>query len=148
MNKKLFLFLAFLGAAMVVVNSACKKDEEECAFGFEKDADGKCTVEWSAKFEGAYLGYDACPPDTFDLQTPVVVTRISESEIKLTGFAGYPSFINADVTSSDVIDFTYTDPVGRNFVGSATISGDNLTGSYKLTFPSGTVQNCTFNYNK
>lgn len=169
MSKKLVYFFALLGSMVFFapacgdtdpckdvdcgVNGTCFEGVCVCNVGYEGAG---CADEWATKFLGSYLGLDIClPADTFDLTTPAVITRISETEIRISNFAGFNSFINANInlatsgsTTAEVLDYNYTDPAGRKFVGNATITGNTIKGSYALTYPSGTVQNCTFEYKK
>lgn len=170
MSKKLIYFFALLGSMVFFapacgdsdpckdvdcgVNGTCFEGVCVCNVGYEGAG---CADEWATKFLGSYLGFDACGLDTFDLTTPAVITRISESEVRISNFSGFNSFINANVnlassaaTSAEVIEFNYTDPAGRKFVGTGTITNNTIKGSYVLNYPppSTKVDNCTFNYSK
>jgi len=160
MSKKLFILPLFLiGAFLSVTTTSCGdncKDVEcntgtcldgtcECGDGFEGT---NCEIEWSAKFVGEYTGFDKCGTDVFTLQSPAKVTRVSETSIKIDNFAGFLSQLTATVSSSDGLTINTTDLGGRVFLGTATISGNKITGSYKVTFSDGTSEDCTFEYTK
>ncbi len=160
MSKKLFILPLFLiGAFLSVTTTSCGdkcKDVEcntgtcldgtcECGDGFEGT---NCEIEWSAKFVGEYLGFDKCGPDTYNLTKPAKVTRVSETSVKIENFGGFDSFINATVSSSDGLTINTTDPAGRVFVGTASVSSTKITGSYKVTYSDGTSDDCTFEYTK
>ena len=169
MSKKLFLLPAFIfGAFLMTTTTSCGdkcKDVEcntgtcldgtcECSDGFEGT---NCEIEWSAKFLGTnYLGTDnvtastSVPSNvgTYNLTSPAVVTRISETEIQISNFGGFSSFVNATLTSSGEVRIDFTDPSPRKFVGTATLNGNTLTGSYRVTFTDGSYDDATFTYTK
>ncbi|MBK8922903.1 MAG: hypothetical protein IPM81_15560 [Saprospirales bacterium] len=168
MSKKLVYFFALLGAMVVFapacgdsdpckdvdcgVNGTCFEGVCVCNVGYEGDA---CAEEWATKFLGSYLGSDVCGGTTYNLSKPAVITRISESKIQIANFGGFDSILQADVklaSSSDItaeqIEYNYTDPTGRKFVGSGQINGNTLTGTYTVTYSDGTSETCTFNYTK
>ncbi|MEZ4942633.1 MAG: hypothetical protein R3D58_17295 [Saprospiraceae bacterium] len=170
MNKKLVYLFALLGAMVAFapacgdanacedvdcgVNGTCFEGVCVCNVGYEGAA---CAEEWATKFLGSYLGFDVCPPPTgtVDLNAPAVITRLSESRIQISNFASFGSILEADVnlesassTTAQVIDFNYTDPVGRKIVGNAKLTGNTLAGSYTVTFANGSSEDCTFEYEK
>ena len=168
MNKKLVYLFALLGAMVAFapacgdtdackdvdcgVNGTCFEGVCVCNVGYEGAA---CAEEWATKFLGSYLGSDVCGGTTYNLTTPAVVTRISESKIQISNFGGFASILQADInlasassTTAEVIDYNYTDPAGRKFVGSGTLTGSTLTGTYTVTFSDGSSETCTFTYSK
>jgi hypothetical protein len=173
MNKKLFLLPAFiLGAFLAVTTTSCGdncKDVEcntgtcvdgtcECGDGYEGT---NCEIEWSAKFLGSYLGTDvvtggtAGNEGTYNLNAPAVITKINETTIRITNFGGFGSVLDATIdrpatstASATELTINSTDPGGRDFVGSASISGNTLTGSYTVTYDDGTTDIATFTYTK
>ncbi len=169
MSKKLIYSFALLGAFAIFapacgdtdpckdvdcgVNGACFEGVCVCNIGYEGAA---CAEEWATKFLGSYLGKDVCGPDTYNLTQPAVITRLSESKIRISNFGGFQSFIDADInlesagsTTAQLIEFTnFTDPAQRKFTGTAKISGNKLTGSYTVTYSDNTSDSCTFEYTK
>lgn len=167
MSKKLFflplfIFGAFLAVTMTSCGDNCKDVECntgtcldgtcECGDGYEGT---NCEIEWSAKFTGSYLGADVVTASTagtvlgsYNLTTPAVVTRKSETSISISNFGGFSSFCEATVTSANGLTINYTDPAGRLFVGTATISGNTISGNYVVTFSDNTTDTATFTYNK
>lgn len=174
MSKKLFLLAALLGAFTMFTtscgetdpckdvdcgpNGTCFEGTCECNDGFEGDA---CDVEWATKFLGSYLGQDvvtggtAGNEGTYNLTTPAVVTKLSESKIRISNFGGFNSFLDADIEreaptslTATKLDLGFTDPSGRVFTGSATITGNTISGSYRVTYTDNTYDIATFTYNK
>lgn len=167
MSKKLFLLPLFIfGAFLAVTTTSCGdkcKDVEcntgtcldgtcECSDGFEGT---NCEIEWSAKFIGSYLGTDNVTASTagtslgvINLTKPAIVTRKSESTINILNFGGFDSFIDATIQDSDKLSISYTDPGGRVFVGTGSISGNTISGSYRVTFGDTTYDDATFTYTK
>ncbi|MEQ1745864.1 MAG: hypothetical protein ABMA02_10585 [Saprospiraceae bacterium] len=152
MNKKLFYLIAFLGAAMFVLNTGCKKDEE-CEFGYEKDADGKCTVLWQDKFIGSYNTSEVCPPSTtVSTYSNVVSTGSDITKVAITNFGDSGVIVVADIVSSTEIDIPAT-PVtinGTMFTvsGSGTTDGTRLIIDYTGTTGGVTAFSCTATMNK
>ncbi len=161
MIKKHFYRVAFFGA-LAFLTSSCNPDPCKdvdcglngtcldgscvCDAGYEG---ASCEIEWATKFEGSYLGKDVCGGTTYNLTKPAVISKRSATEVRITNFGGFDSFIDAQVTKSDELGFTnYEDPAGRRFTGSAKISGNKLTGSYTVTFSDGSSEGCTFEYTK
>ena len=168
MSKKLFILPLFIfGAFLAITTTSCGdkcKDVEcntgtcldgtcECGDGFEGT---NCEIEWSAKFTGSYLGADVVTASTagtalgtYNLTSPAVITRKSETVISISNFGGFTSFIEATLTSSTDVNINYTDPGGRKFVGTATLSGNTLSGNYVVTFTSdNTTDTANFSYTK
>ncbi len=169
MIKKL-LFPALVGA--MTMFAACESDPCKdldgkcgtgtcfegscvCDEGYEADAEGICNLTWANKFTGSYLGSDVCPSGTFALNTPCVISETAADKVTMTNFAGFGSVTKGTITRNDanetsasklVIDDT--DPAGRKFVGTATITGSAIAGSYTVTFPDNTSESCTFSYSK
>ncbi len=173
MSKKLFLLAALLGAFTMF--SSCGEDDPckdvdcgpngtcfegtcECNDGYEGDA---CDVEWATKFLGSYLGQDVVTVSTagnvgtYNLTQPAVVTKVSESKIRISNFGGFESFIEANIEretstslTAEKLSISFTDPSGRVFTGSASISGNTLSGTYRVTYSDSTYDDATFTYNK
>lgn len=167
MIKKL-LFPALLGA--MTMFAACEADPCKdldgkcgtgtcfegtcvCDEGYEADAEGICNLEWAAKFVGSYTGQDVCPSGTYTLNAPAVVTKTAVDKISISNFGGFESVVKATVSKAATTDESATkltiddtDPAGRKFVGSATISSKTISGSYTVTFPDNTSESCTFSY--
>lgn len=175
MIKKL-LFPALVGLSMAFAScesDPCKDLDGKCGSGscfegscvcdpgYEADAAGICNDQWADKFVGSYTGQDVCPSGTFTLNTPAVITSTAADKISITNFGGFASVVKATVAlaaTSDVsatkLDINDTDPALRVFVGTATISGSTISGSYTVTFPptaaepNGSSESCTFSYTK
>ena len=162
MSKKLFYFIALLGAMVVFApacgdkdackdvdcgpNGTCFEGTCECFDGFEGTA---CETEWAEKFLGPYLGFDICAGTTYNLTKPAVVTRRNEQEVRISNFGGFDSFLDAAIANGNQLTFTnFTDPAGRRFTGTAQISGNTLTGNYTVTYSDNTTESCTFTYTK
>ncbi len=166
MSKKLFILPLFIfGAFLAVTTTSCGdkcKDVEcntgtcldgtcECGAGFEGT---NCEIEWSAKFVGSFLGQDVVTVSTagnvgtYPLTTPAVVTRISETEISISNFGGFLSFVRATVDATDHIKIDFTDPGGRKFLGEGTFNGSTLSGTYRVTYSDNTYDDATFTYSK
>ncbi len=161
MNKNRFYFLALLGVLVAFApscnpdpckdvncgaNGTCLDGSCICDIGYEG---ASCETEWATKFEGSYLGKDVCGGTTYNLTKPAVISKRSATEVRIENFGGFDSFIDAQVTKSDELGFTnYTDPAGRRFTGTAKISNNKLTGSYRVTYSDGTFDDCTFEYTK
>lgn len=169
MSKKLFYFIALLGSMVVFApacgdsdpckdvdcgaNGTCFEGACVCNVGYEGDA---CGVEWATKFLGSYLGSDNCNGTVFNLTKPAVVTRVSESKIRISNFGGFDSILDADIelasssaTTAEKISFTnYADPAGRKFTGTGEINGNTLSGTYTVTYSDNTSETCTFTYTK
>ncbi|MBK6994569.1 MAG: hypothetical protein KA138_08260 [Saprospiraceae bacterium] len=168
MSKKLFILPLFIfGAFLAVTTTSCGdkcKDVEcntgtcldgtcECGTGFEGE---NCEIEWSAKFIGSYLGQDvvtvstAVPSNvgTYNLTSPAVVTRINESEIQIANFGGFNSILKATIEDGDHLHISYTDPAGRVFAGEGQLSGNTLSGSYRVTYTDASYDDANFTYNK
>lgn len=166
MSKKLFLLPLFIfGAFLAVTTTSCGdncKDVEcntgtcldgtcECGDGFEGT---NCEIEWSAKFVGSYLGTDvvtvstAGNEGTYNLTQPAIVTRSTESTISIANFGGFQSFVNATIQDSDKLSINFTDPGQRTFVGTGSISGNTISGTYRVTYGDSTYDDATFTYTK
>ncbi len=167
MSKKLLILPAFIFGAFLMMTSTtsctdkckdvkcgtgtCLDGTCECGVGFEGT---NCEIEWAAKFTGSFLGADvvtggtAGNQGTYNLITPAVVTRISESEIQISNFGGFGSLVRATVTASDKITINFTDPAQRLIVGTGTISGNTLSGSYTVTYSDNSTDIATYTYNK
>lgn len=174
MSKRLFLLPAFIfGAFLAVTTTSCGdkcKDVEcntgtcldgtcECGDGYEGT---NCEIEWSAKFLGSYLGSDVVTASTagtalgtYNLSSPAVVTRKSESVITIANFGGFASICDATIdrpssstASAEDLTINYTDPTGRKFVGTASLSGNTLSGQYVVTFSDNSTDTATFQYTK
>ncbi len=168
MSKKLFLFPLFIfGAFLAVTSTSCAdkcKDVEcntgtcldgtcECGAGYEGT---NCEIEWSAKFIGSYLGQDVVTVSTsvpsnvgtYPLTKPAVVTRVSETEIQISNFGGFDSILKATLKAADHFDINYTDPGARVFTGEGHLSGNTLSGTYRVTYSDASYDEGTFTYNK
>ncbi|MBK8967762.1 MAG: hypothetical protein IPM36_14060 [Lewinellaceae bacterium] len=170
MNKRLLYFSSIL-CSMIFLALACAKKDAckdvdcgvngtclegvcDCNDGYEGAA---CAEEWSAKFPGEYLGIDVCPSGTVPLNQnqPAKITRISETEVQIFNLGSFQSTLTATVkmatatsTTAEVLNFDDTDIQGRKFVGSATLSGNKLIGSYMVTYTNGNSESCSFEYEK
>lgn len=161
MNKNRFHLLALFGA-LIALTPACNTDPCKdvncgangtcldgscvCDAGYEGVS---CETEWATKFEGSYLGKDVCGSTTYNLSKPAIVSKRSATQVRISNFGGFDSFIDAQVIKSDELEFKdYADPTGRKFTGSAKLTGNKLTGSYTVTFSDGTSESCTFEYTK
>jgi hypothetical protein len=169
MRTKFFLPILILGISLFFVsscgeadpckdvncgaNGTCFLGECVCNEGFEGAG---CAAEWSAKFVGSYLGRDVCKGTTYTLKTPAVFSRVDGSTVQIANFGGFDdAFIRAKIkrkestsTTADVLDLTFTDAKQRRFTGTATISGNKITGTYTVTYSDNTSDNCTFEYTK
>lgn len=161
MIKKL-LFPALIGAMAMFTaceTDPCKDLEGKCGTGtcfegtcvcdegYEADADGVCNVKWATKFVGNYTGTDC----GFALASPVVITELSATSIEILNFGGFETIgkVTATVSGSKTLTIKDdNDTQNRAFDGTATIDGNTITGSYKVTYPDGTSENCTFTYTK
>jgi hypothetical protein len=169
MIKKL-LFPALVGAMTMFAScesDPCKDLDGKCGSGqcfegtcvcdegYEPDAAGVCNDTWAKKFVGSYTGQDVCPSGTFQLNAPAVVTETAADKVSITNFAGFNSVTKAVVVraaagdvSATQLSIDDTDPAGRKFVGTASISGNTITGSYTVTYPDNSTESCTFSYSK
>ncbi len=163
MSKKLFLFPALLLGAMLMfapacgesdpckdvdcgVNGTCFEGGCVCNEGFEGSA---CADEWATKFLGTYTGSDNCGGA---LTKPVAVTRLSGTSIRVSNFGGFDSYLDVNIKkatagadTADLIEFTNaTDPSGRKFTGTGTLSGNSLSVNYTVTYSDGTSETCNF----
>ena len=136
-------------------SGTCFEGSCVCDEGYEADAEGICNTTWANKFVGSYTGKDVCPSGTFTLNTPAVVTETAADKVSISNFGGFNSVVTATVERENATDesatklnINNTDPAGRTFVGTATISGSKITGSYVVTFPDNTTEACTFEYTK
>lgn len=176
MMKKL-LFPTLVGLSMAFAScdtDPCKDLEGKCGSGtcfegtcvcdegYEADASGVCTVEWSAKFVGSYLGTEAsvsANPDlngNFTLTSPCTMTRSSESKVKIFNLGGFQSQIEVSAkraSSSDEsatqLDFTdAVDGFGSKWTGTLTYNATTkkLTGTYTLVFTDGDNVTSTIDY--
>lgn len=138
---------------------ACFDGECQCDTGYEKDADGQCNTEWTAKYIGSYLGFDnvtastaGTPLGKYNLTSPAVATRKSETVINVSNFGGFASFAELtaelDGDSATNLSINYTDPAGRKFVGTASFDGTKISGNYVVTFSDNTTDTVTFEYTK
>ncbi len=123
----------------------------ECGDGYEGT---NCEIEWSGKFIGSYLGNDVVTVSTagnvgtYPLSKPAVVSRKSESSVSISNFGGFDSFIDATIENGDHLHIAFTDPSGRVFAGEGTISGNTLSGTYRVTYSDATYDDATFTYTK
>jgi len=151
MNKKLLFLLAFLGTAMVVVNPACKKDEE-CDFGYEKDADDKCTVLWQTKFIGNYNTTEACAGVATGSFSNVVSAGSDITKVGITNFGDSGVIVVADLISSTELDIPATNfTIGGTtytLTGSGSTDGSRMTIDYTATSGGVTAFSCTMTMNK
>jgi hypothetical protein len=174
MLKKLFILPALLVAAFMTTtitscgdnckdvdcgNGTCLDGTCECGDGYEGT---NCEAEWTTKFLGSYLGSDVVtastagtPLGTYNLASPAIVTRKSETVISISNFGGFDSICDATIdrpatstASATTLSIDYVDPTGRKFVGTASISGTTLSGSYVVTFSDNTTDTATFSYSK
>jgi hypothetical protein len=166
MIKKL-LFPALLG--VMTMFAACEADpckdlDGKCGTGtcfegtcvcdefYEADAEGICNVEWATKFVGTYTGQDICPSGTYQLSPSAQIAKTAVDKVSITNFAGFNSIVKATVSKAATTDESAvkltiddTDAAGRKFVGTATLAGKVLTGSYVVTID-GAPESCTFTY--
>jgi hypothetical protein len=91
----------------------------------------------------------------YTLAQPAVVTRLSETKVRISNFGGFESFLDATIEretptslTAETLDLTFTDPTGRKFTGTAKLTGNALTGTYRVTFSDNTYDDATFNYTK
>lgn len=173
MSKKLFLlpallFAAFMTSTLTSCGDKCKDVECgtgacidgtcECGDGYEGT---NCEILWTAKFLGSYLGTDvvtggtAGNDGTYNLNAPAVITAVSEAVISISNFGGFGSICQATIDrpaisgdSATGLSINYTDPAGRVFVGTASLSGNTLSGNYVVTYSDATTDIATFTYTK
>lgn len=176
MMKKL-LFPTLVGLSMAFAScdtDPCKDLEGKCGTGtcfegtcvcdegYEADASGVCTVEWTAKFIGSYLGSEvsvSANPDlagNFNLTAPCTISRSSETKVKMFNLGGFTTQIEVSAkraSSSDEsatqLDFTdVTDVNGTKWSGTLTFEAatKKLTGSYTAVFTDGDSVTSTINY--
>lgn len=131
-------------------NGTCFEGACVCNEGFEGTA---CDKEWSAKFLGNYGGSDVCGGKTYNLTKEAVITRVDGTTINITNFGGFDSSIRAKVkrgstTAATDLDLTFTDAGQRKFVGTATLTGTTIKGSYTVSYNDGTSDKCDFTYTK
>jgi len=165
MSKKLFLLPALLLGAMLMFAPACGdsdpcKDVDcgangdcfegacVCREGYDQDASGQCTVEWSAKFlsstgaAGDYTASSSC----FSGSYSGTFARVDATTIRINEFGGYSNtnFINATLTTSTTFTINFTDAANRKFTGTGTINGRVVTISVATDYQDGTpIENCT-----
>lgn len=127
-------------------NGSCFEGTCVCDQGYEADAEGVCNVQWSAKFVGTYTGTDC----GFPLSSPVIIAATAADKIDITNFGGFQIVgkLTATVSSSTGLTLDGTDNQNRKFTGTASISGNTITGSYTVTYPDNTSEQCTFTYTK
>jgi hypothetical protein len=151
MNKKLFFLLAFLGAAMIVLSPACKKDEE-CDFGYEKDADGECTVLWQTKFIGSYNTSETCAGVATGTYSNVVSAGSDITKVAITNFGDSGVIVVADLISSTELDIPATNfTIGGttySLSGSGSTDGTRMTVDYTATSGGVTAFSCTMDMTK
>ncbi len=174
MRKKLFFLPALLFAAFVTtttMNSCTDKCKDvecntgvcvdgtcECPDGYEGT---NCEIQWSAKFVGTYTGQDvvtggtAGNQGTYPLAPSCVITAMNETTLSMSNFAGFNSIVKATIdrpatstASATQLTINDTDAAGRKFVGTATLSGNTLSGNYVCTFSDNTTDIATFTYSK
>lgn len=121
-------------------NGTCVNGNCDCDPGYELDANGQCTVEWSADFVGVNLAaQDVCTPGSLNAGTFIYAADISAtgpttlSSSNLFGY-GSSNTIPLTVTSATEVSVNYTDIGGRNFVGTGTKSGNTLTMDVVVSF--------------
>ncbi len=124
-------------------HGTCLEGIVTCNTGYEKNADGLCEIEWSAKFLGNLVaasdtvtsGPNAGGPYTYN----TTISRVSEVKLSTTNFSGFgaSNVVEIDVISSTELSINYTDVAGRAFVGSGSINNKTITLNYTVTFPSG-----------
>ena len=165
MSKKLFLLPALLLGAMLMFAPACGdsdpcKDVEcgangtcfegacVCNEGYDQDASGQCTVEWSAKYlktNGTASDYSATS-SCFTGSYAGSIARVDATTIRINEIGGYTgtNFINATLTSSTAFTINGTDAANRKFTGTGSISGKVVTISLTTDYQDGTpIDNCT-----
>lgn len=114
-----------------------------CNSGYEKDSTGKCNIEWAAKFAATYSVQDTCHGTSAgSFAYTSTVAKVSATAITLGNLSGYNNPIDATVTSSFDITVSDTDPAGRVFAGTGSISGSVLTVDYTVTYTDGTKDTC------
>lgn len=159
MSKRLFFLPALLFGAMLMFAPACGDSDPcknvdcgangtcfegacVCNEGFDQDASGQCTVEWTAKFLGGYSAGSTCFTGSYSGD----VARVDASTIRINEFGGYtgPNFINATVTASNTISINMTDAANRTIVGTGTINGNILTITTDTDYHNGDpIEHCT-----
>lgn len=174
MRKNLFLlpallFAAFLTTTMTSCGDNCKDVECntgicvdgtcECPDGYEGT---NCEIQWSAKFAGTYTGSDVVTASTagtqlgtYVLSPSCVITAKNETTISMSNFGGFNSIVEASIdrpatstASATQLTINFTDALGRKFVGTATLSGNTLSGNYVTTYSDNTTDTADFTYTK
>jgi len=173
MSKKLFflpalLFAAFLTTTMTSCGDNCKDVECntgtcvdgtcECGDGYEGT---NCEIIWSAKFPGTYTGQDvitggtAGGEGTYVLAPSCIITAKNETTIAMSNFGSFNSIVEATIdrpvtstASATGLSINFTDAGQRKWVGTASISGNTLSGNYTITYSDNTTDIGNFTYTK
>lgn len=177
MSKKLFFLLPalFLGAFLMFTpgcgeadpckDTTCSTTGGDCFLGDCVCKEGfegtNCDAEFADKFVGSYLGFDNVTRSTsvpsgvgkYNLTKPAIVTKKTGTTISIANFGGFESFVDGTISKStgsigDKVTFSFTDPAGRKFVGTATYTTSTIAGTYVVTYSDGTLDEATFEYKK
>ena len=118
-----------------------------CQEGYAQDANGSCTVEWSAKFLGSNLSVqDSCygQNGNFDLSYNMSIERIDEKKINTTNLGGFgaTNSVQIDVVAENDLVINFADIAGREFSGTGTINNDIITIDYIVLYSDNTRDTC------
>lgn len=130
---------------LLSIITSCNSDDStlNCDFGYEKDANDKCSIPWAQKFVRTNLASkDECTGKdngTFIYNTTITLKNATTlSTSNLFGFTA-SNIIELNVISPTEVSFNYTDIAGRIFTGTGTKIGNELTLNFKVNFPTAGV---------
>ena len=125
---------------VVCGNGTCVDGTCACDAGYEKDADGSCTVESRAKMLGTYAVAETCGAAS-TAYLALVANGTAVTDVNISNFWGV--FINNVVATvdGDAITIASQEPDGDNyfvdgsgtFSKGATTADDKITMSYTIT---------------
>lgn len=104
-----------------------------CADGYQQDALGICTVEWTAKFIGTYSATDSCVgahPGTTIYN--VVITATAPDKFNLTNLANKGELVHAVNATSTNFTINDTTTNGLIFFGTGSLIDGDFVINYIL----------------
>lgn len=152
MSKKLlFLLPALLGAFMMFMPACgesdpckdidcgaygdCFEGDCVCNVGYEKDAEGLCTIEMRAKFIDTYNTTESCtPPSTGSYSNQITASGSDVSKVVISNFGDSGQNVVATVDGNTItVPSTTITAFGQTFdiQASGSITGNVVTITYE-----------------
>ena len=115
-----------------------------CNAGYEKGADGLCSVEERQKFLGSFTGTESCNNSATSTYTMTIIRGSGISQVRIANM--WNKFVNGVLAEIDGDEITIgnqePDNDGFTISGSGRIDGNTIKLTYVVTAPDGETDNC------